>query len=48
MPRFQGQLVGIEDSYRRSVEQSTEIGLARTAALERAHVTFEQRTVSPT
>ena len=44
MPRFQGQLVGIEDSYRRSVEQSTEIGIARTAALERAHQTFEQRT----
>ncbi|MGE3912770.1 MAG: LLM class flavin-dependent oxidoreductase, partial [Chloroflexota bacterium] len=46
MPRFQGSLGGIEDSYRRSVDQSEEIGKARTAALERAHVTFEQREAS--
>jgi len=43
MPRFQGSLAGIEDSYRRSCERSAEAGAARTAALERAHQTFEQR-----
>ncbi|MCC7366911.1 MAG: LLM class flavin-dependent oxidoreductase [Chloroflexi bacterium] len=43
MPRYQGSLVGIQDSYRRSVEHSAEISTKRTAALERAHQTFEQR-----
>jgi limonene 1,2-monooxygenase len=47
MPRFQGSLVSIEDSYRRSVEHSTEISMKRTAALEGAHQRFEQRTPTP-
>ena len=47
MPRFQGSLVGIQDSYQRSVEQSQAIGVARAAALERAHQTFETRAGAP-
>jgi limonene 1,2-monooxygenase len=41
MPRFQGSLVGIETSYNRSVAHSQELFAARTAALERAHRSFE-------
>ena len=43
MPRFQGSLVGIEASYNRSVAHSQDLFAARTAALERAHRTFEEK-----
>jgi limonene 1,2-monooxygenase len=43
MPQFQGSLVGIEASYNRSVAHSQELFAARTAALERAHRTFEEK-----
>jgi hypothetical protein len=47
MPRFQGSLVGIEDSYNRSVAHSQELWDARTAALERAHRAFEEKAGAP-
>jgi limonene 1,2-monooxygenase len=43
MPRFQGSLVGIEASYNRSVAHSQELFAQRTAALERAHRTYEEK-----
>jgi limonene 1,2-monooxygenase len=47
MPRFQGSLVGIETSYNRSVAHSQELFAERTAALERAHRTFEEKAGTP-
>ena len=47
MPRFQGSLVGIETSYNRSVAHSAELFAERTAALETAHRTFEEKAGTP-
>ena len=47
MPRFQGSLVGIESSYNRSVAHSQELFAERTAAMEKAHQTFEQKAGTP-
>lgn len=47
MPRFQGSLVGIETSYSRSVAHSTELFAERTAAMEKAHQTYEQQAGAP-
>ena len=47
MPKFQGSLVGIETSYNRSVAHSAELFAERTAALETAHQTYEQKAGAP-
>jgi hypothetical protein len=42
MPRFQGSLVGLEGSNRRSRERSAALGAARDASLERAYRSFDE------
>ncbi|MFN8635815.1 MAG: LLM class flavin-dependent oxidoreductase [Chloroflexota bacterium] len=47
MPKLQGSLVGIEQSYNRSVAHSRELWNARTEALETAHRAFEEKAGTP-
>lgn len=47
MPRFQGSLVGLEDSNRRSRATSSELAAAREASLERAYRSREEGLISP-
>ncbi len=44
MPRFQGSLVGLEDSQRRCEAQSRELRQAADHAIEQAHRAYEART----
>jgi limonene 1,2-monooxygenase len=47
MPRFQGSLVGLEGSNRRSRAVSGELAAAREASLERAYQSHEKGLISP-
>jgi limonene 1,2-monooxygenase len=47
MPRFQGSLVGLEGSNRRSRATSSELAAAREASLERAYRSREEGLISP-
>jgi hypothetical protein len=47
MPRFQGSLVGLEGSNRRSRATSSELAAAREASLEQAYRSHEEGLISP-